>query len=129
MSIYLLIMSTNILTMAIHLLTMLIHLLTIPNFSTNSTTKFYVCANTLNDRVNISIDSIDNLNSSSSDLCFPNPSLLMLLFKDLLIICSSTINIVLTVGSSICSSSSLLHISGFYMSQSSSSTSILKSFT
>jgi hypothetical protein len=54
---------------------------------------------------------------------------LMLLFKDLLIICSSTINIVLTVGSSICSSSSLLHISGFYMSQSSSSTSILKSFT
>ncbi len=77
-------------------------------FSTNSTNKFNVCANTLDDWANIFISSIDTLDNLYLDLCFLNPSLLKLLFTNSLIICSFSLNIVLTVGSSICFSSSVL---------------------
>jgi hypothetical protein len=86
------------------------------------------CVNALDDWTNTSVDSSDTLDNSSWHVCFPNPSLMQLFLTDSLVICGSAINIMLTARSSICSSSSLLRIYGFYMSQASSSTSIWKSF-
>jgi hypothetical protein len=75
------------------------------NFSIDYANKFNDCANIHDDLVNIVFDSAYTPNISSSHLCTPNPSLLQLLFIDLLIIYRSKINIVLIVGSSIYSSS------------------------
>ncbi len=77
-------------------------------FFTNYVKKYYDCANN-------STDLANTHDKSSSNLYIPNPSLLLLLFIVLLVICRSKINIVLTIGSSICSSSSVLCIC-FYIS-------------
>jgi hypothetical protein len=86
------------------------------NFFVDYANKSSDCANTPNDWVNIHVDSVDTLDKSSLDLCISNPSLLQLLFKDLLVIYKLKINIMLTVGSSICFSSSVFCIYGFYIS-------------
>jgi hypothetical protein len=83
------------------------------NFSINYDNKYDDCVNTLNDWVNTIIDSADIPNISSLNLYIPNPSFLQLLIIDLLLIYRSKITIVLTVGSSICYSSSVFCISPF----------------
>ncbi len=57
------------------------------NFSIDHANKFDDCAKMPNDRANTSIDSANTHDKSSSDFCIPNPSLLLLLFTNLLIIC------------------------------------------
>jgi len=95
------------------------------NFSTDYANKFDDCVNTLDDQANIVVDSVDTPNKSFSNLCIPNPSLLQLLLIDLLVICRSKINIMLTIRSSIYF---VLCICGFCISQSSNSSFISKLF-
>jgi hypothetical protein len=96
------------------------------NFYVDCANKSNDCANTLDDWANTSVDSNDTFDRSSLDVYIPNSSLLQLLPVDLLVIYSSKINIVLTVGSFIYCSSSLLCIHGFCISRSSFSSSISK---
>jgi hypothetical protein len=98
------------------------------NFSTKCANKSNDCVNTPDDWVNTSSDLIDTIDKYSLDLYIPIPLLLYLWLTNLLVIYNSKINNVLIARSFIRSSSSLFHIYGFYMSQSSSSTSISKSF-
>jgi hypothetical protein len=86
------------------------------DFSVDFATKSNVCANNLDDWVNISIHLADALDNSHLDFCFPNPSLLQLLSTYSLVVRSCIINIVLTIRSSIHSSFSLLRIYGLCMS-------------
>ncbi len=121
-------MSIYLLTMLTHLLIVVIHLLTIPNCFNNFTAKSNVCANSLMiGRILLLIQPIPliaHLQISTSQI--PN-FYNYYSWIDLLIICSSIVNTMLTKGSSIFFSSSLLRIYGFYMSQFSTSTFISKS--
>ncbi len=96
------------------------------NTSTHHINKFDDYTNTPDDWVNTFVNIVDTLDRLSSNLWIPNPSVLQLLFTNLLIIYRSKINIVLIVGSFICSSSLILYIYDFCISQSSSSSSISK---
>jgi hypothetical protein len=94
------------------------------HLSINYVNSFVDYFNKSNDCVNTSANSADTHDKPSLDLYIPNPSLLQLLLTNLFVIYRSTINIVLTIRSSLCSSSSILFICGFYISRSSSSSSV-----
>jgi hypothetical protein len=83
---------------------------------TNYGNKYNDCTNTFSDWLNISTHLANTLDRLFSDLYIPNPSFLQLLLMNLLIIYRLKINIVLTARSSICSSSSIFYIYGFYIS-------------
>jgi hypothetical protein len=102
--------------MSTHLLIVTTHLLIVPVFFVDYGNKFDDYANMLDDWVNIVAHSTNVFDISSLDIWIPNPSLLQLLFMDLLFIYRSKINIVFIVGSLICSSSLTFFICGFYTS-------------
>jgi hypothetical protein len=84
------------------------------NSSIDCINTYVDCINLFAERGNKSDDCantfVNTLERLSLHLCIPNPSFLQLLFIDLLIIYKLKINIVLTVGSSIRFSSSILCI-------------------